>query len=142
MESRNRLRAIVPALALAISLAVPVSAQDSSSAASNESAAGSGGQASGGQAGAGAEQWASGVYDSTKTAVNDSLITLKIKVGILKEKAVAGDDIHVSTQNGVVTLAGSVHSALAMTQAEQIARSTGGVRDVTNKLGVATQATD
>jgi len=138
MESRNRLRAIVPALALAISLAVPVSAQDSSSGAQNESAAESGGQ----HAGAGAEQWASGVYDSTKTAVNDSLITLKLKVGILKENAVGGDDIHVSTQNGVVTLAGSVHSALAMTQAEQIARSTGGVRDVTNKLGVATQATD
>src|SRR5713101_3212887 len=109
MESRKRLGAIVPALALAISLAVPVSAQDSSSGAQNESAAGSSGEASGGQAGA--EQWASGVYDSTKTAVNDSLITLKIKIGMLEEKAVAGDDIHVSTQNGVVTLAGSVHSA-------------------------------
>jgi osmotically-inducible protein OsmY len=138
MESRKRLGAIVPALALAISLAVPVSAQDSSSGAQNESVAGSGGQ----QAGAGAEQWASGVYDSTKTAVDDSLITLKIKIGILKEKAVAGDDIHVSTQNGVVTLAGKAHSALAVTQAEQIARATGGVRDVTNKLGVATQTTD
>src|SRR5207302_4815875 len=85
------------------------------------------------------EQWAADVYDNAKTAATDSLITLKIKVALMKEKTIGENDvIHVTTNDGVVTLAGRVHSTVAVTGAEQIARSTGGVREVSNKLGVAT----
>ena len=127
-----------PALALAMSFAVPVNAQSPASGTPSEPAT-----ASSPQPGEQTEQWASGVYAGAKTAVSDTLITLKVKVAILKDQAVSGNDIHVSTTDGIVTLMGNVSSIAVMTQAEQIARSTtSSVRDVVNQLQVVGSTID
>jgi hypothetical protein len=126
-----------PALALALGFAVPVNAQNPASGTPNEPAT-----ASSAQPGEQTEQWAPGVYDGAKTAVSDTLITLKVKVAILKDQAVSGNDIHISTTDGIVTLMGNVRNIAVMTQAEQIARSTTSVRDVVNQLRVVGSTTD
>jgi len=136
MERRNRFGVVVPALGLAISLAVPVSAQDSSIGTQPQPKA-----AADAQAGQTSKEWASDAYEKAKTAISDSLITLKVKIAMLEQRMVAGENIHVSTQDGVVTLNGRVHSSLALTQAEETARSTSGVREVANKLRIITTRT-
>ena len=139
MKGKKPLRVVGSALAVAVSFAISADAQDVGFKAQDEPASSSTTEQT--------EQWATGVYDSAKTAASDTLITLKIKVALLKEKTVGENDIiHVSTNNGVVTLAGNVHSSIAMTHAEEVARSARGVRDVANKLGLTptapTAATD
>lgn len=87
-------------------------------------------------AGVSAENAVSDAYHGTATAVKDSTLTAKIKTALHDDKVTSGADIHVTTVAKVVTLRGSVKSADISSRAEEIARNTSGVKDVTNKLKV------
>ena len=73
---------------------------------------------------------------STGEFIDDSVITTKVKTNLLADKMVNGLDISVETVKGRVLLAGSVKSSDERRHAEELARSVGGVRDVSNKLVV------
>ena len=72
----------------------------------------------------------------------DEWITMKVQAQYFLDQTIKGRQIEVNTRGGVVTLTGSVTSALEKQQAEQIARETDGVRRVVNQLtvGAAGQA--
>jgi hyperosmotically inducible protein len=82
--------------------------------------------------------------DSMGQAVNraedmtgDAWITSKIQARYFADNDVEGHEINVDTQNGVVTLKGSVESQSERNQAVAIARNTDGVKEVRNQLTIA-----
>jgi hyperosmotically inducible periplasmic protein len=75
--------------------------------------------------------------EKTGEVINDSAITTDLKTKYLAEPGVPGVDIHVETNNGVVTLTGNVKTKAEMTKAMSIARGTHGVKRVVNHLRVA-----
>jgi osmotically-inducible protein OsmY len=79
---------------------------------------------------------AAGSADAPGAAVTppDGWITAKIQAKYFMDGDVKGRDINVDTVNGVVTLKGSVESDGERRQAEALARSTDGVRQVQNQL--------
>lgn len=79
--------------------------------------------------------------DQTGEVVTDAAITTAVKTKLLGDPDVKGLKIDVDTKNGVVTLAGTVHSAAERTEAVRLARTTKGVKSVTNKLVLDTAAT-
>lgn len=78
--------------------------------------------------------------DTAKTEVTDSWITLKTKMALLADERVSANDVHVTTQKGVITLNGTVPSADAKQAAESEALKTTGARRVVNRLAVARTA--
>jgi hyperosmotically inducible periplasmic protein len=76
---------------------------------------------------------ASNAWQGTKTAVSDTDITAKVKLGLHNDKLTSGQDIHVDTHEGVVTLTGHAPSAAAL-HAGRIARETTGVVGVNNDI--------
>lgn len=66
----------------------------------------------------------------------DAAITMKIQAKYAGDDVVKGRNIDVDTDNGVVTLKGSVDSAREKQAAEQIARQVEGVQRVVNELKV------
>ena len=70
-------------------------------------------------------------------AITDAWITTKIKADFINESALKGSDINVDTNDHVVTLKGTVASLAGKSRAEQIAKSTSGVKRVINTLTVA-----
>ena len=73
-------------------------------------------------------------------AVKDSWVTMKIHSLFVPEDALEGSDIDVDTNAGVVTLTGTVPTAAAKTRAVAIAKSTDGVKNVTDQLRVVASA--
>ena len=71
--------------------------------------------------------------------IDDSTITTKVKSELLGEMKVRSTHVHVKTRQGVVWLTGSVRSADDRSAAEDVARNVSGVKDVENKLKVATE---
>ena len=71
-----------------------------------------------------------------KETVTDSAVTAKLKTQFLANDALRKGDISVTTNNGVVTLTGTVPSEAAHQQAVDIARQASGVRRVEDKLRV------
>jgi hyperosmotically inducible protein len=69
-------------------------------------------------------------------AIDDSVITTKIKSSILSDSSIKGSDISVDTKNGEVTLTGSVKNQTQMDRAQKLAQNTDGVKGVNNKLAV------
>ncbi len=67
----------------------------------------------------------------------DAAVTMKIQAAYASDDVVKGRNIDVDTDNGVVTLKGSVDSLHERDAAEQIARETAGVKRVVNTLVVA-----
>jgi hyperosmotically inducible periplasmic protein len=86
------------------------------------------------EAGQSAESTVGHVYQGTKTAVEDSALTAKVKTALHDDKITTGTDIHVTTVASVVTLKGAVPSADVSAHAEKVARDTTGVKGVKNKL--------
>ncbi len=85
------------------------------------------------------EKTASGVKSaagSVKTAMSDVYITAATKVRLLANEATPGREINVDTDDGVVTLFGSVPTAAAKATAEAEARKVAGVKQVMNELEV------
>jgi hyperosmotically inducible periplasmic protein len=75
--------------------------------------------------------------DKAGEVITDSAITTDLKTKYLAEPGVPGVDIHVETNNGVVTLTGNVKTKAEMTKAMSIARGTHGVKRVVNHLKMA-----
>lgn len=80
------------------------------------------------------------VVDSTKSIASeakgdiaDSWITTKVKSTLLYSSNVAGSDIDVSTENGVVTLSGKVSSGAERDLAVELAQNVRGVKSVDAK---------
>jgi len=68
--------------------------------------------------------------------VADAEITTAVKTKLLGVKDVIANDINVDTNEGVVTLKGSVPTEAQKTRAAEIARETAGVKRVVNDLTV------
>ncbi len=68
--------------------------------------------------------------------IDDSAITTKVKSAIFKDPNLRASEIHVETFQGTVQLSGFVDSASASLKAAKHARSTKGVKSVTNNLVV------
>lgn len=75
------------------------------------------------------------VYAAHKD-IKDSDITLAIESQLMINDAVDAHMIDVKTNEGIVTLSGSVDNLLAKDQAERITESIKGVRAVVNKISV------
>ena len=82
--------------------------------------------------------------DKTKNAaektgdfITDSAITTAVKTKLLADDKTPGLKIDVDTNNGVVTLSGTVPTKVAENKAVADARGTKGVKRVVNKLKVA-----
>jgi hyperosmotically inducible protein len=71
---------------------------------------------------------------STGEYIDDAAITAKVKSAFVSDDSVRALDVKVDTFRGVVQLSGFVDSAAQKSRAEQIARTTNGVRDVTNNI--------
>jgi hyperosmotically inducible periplasmic protein len=71
---------------------------------------------------------------STGEYIDDTAITAKVKGAFVKDDSVKALDVQVETFRGVVQLSGFVDSAFQRSRAEQIARTTSGVRDVSNNI--------
>jgi BON domain len=69
-------------------------------------------------------------------AVDDSIITAKIKSALVQEPATQARQVKVKTLHGVVQLSGFVDSTESRQRAEVIAGTTEGVTDVHNNLKV------
>ena len=75
-------------------------------------------------------------HTSASTQMSDSSITTSIKSQLITSSAVKARDVDVNTEEGVVYLTGRVGSPAERTEAERIARSVSGVREVKNDLEV------
>jgi osmotically-inducible protein OsmY len=73
---------------------------------------------------------------TTGEAVTDGWITTKIKAKMIDEDVLKGSDVSVDTNDHVVTLKGTVKSDAGKARAEEIARTTDGVKRVVNSLVV------
>ena len=71
-----------------------------------------------------------GAAEDAGDAVSDSWITTKVKSQFAADELVKALDINVSTNGGVVTLAGIVESSAARSRAISITKGTKGVKRV------------
>lgn len=82
-------------------------------------------------------------FDATeyaKATASDMWITTAVKTRLLADDATPGLDINVDTEDGRVTLFGTVGSDAARRRAAEEARKVGGVREVENVLQVVPPA--
>jgi hyperosmotically inducible periplasmic protein len=66
----------------------------------------------------------------------DDAISAKVKAAIVADPGLSTLQIDVDTKNSVVTLNGTVDTAMSKERAEQIAQNVGGVRSVIDNLTV------
>lgn len=71
--------------------------------------------------------------------VDDSTLTARVKMALLKDSAGDAMDINVETSKGVVQLAGFVDSEKTISRAGEVAAETDGVVEVSNRLRVHTK---
>lgn len=74
----------------------------------------------------------------TKAPVTDTWLTAKTKLALVADERVTGRQITVETQNGIITLGGTVDSDEAKTAAEEAAKSVEGGKGIKNNLRVTT----
>jgi hyperosmotically inducible periplasmic protein len=74
--------------------------------------------------------------DKTGEVLTDAAVTSEVKTKFLAEPGVSGLDIHVNTNNGIVTLTGTVKSKAEANKAMMIARDSKGVKRVVNHLKI------
>lgn len=74
--------------------------------------------------------------NSIGTAISDTDITAKVKLGLTGLKSLKGSDIKVTTTYGVVTLDGTVTGVKAKSAADDVALSVEGVQGVDDHLRV------
>jgi hyperosmotically inducible protein len=75
--------------------------------------------------------------ETTGQALDDSVITSKVKAALIVDPQTEARDIHVTTYRGVVQLAGFVNSKAESNDAKRIAAGTTGVRHVDDELRIA-----
>jgi hyperosmotically inducible protein len=86
-----------------------------------------------------ADKMASATDRATTTAAKnaeDDAISAKVKAAIVADPGLSTLQIDVDTKNSVVTLNGTVDTAMSKERAEQIAQNVGGVRSVIDNLTV------
>ena len=71
-----------------------------------------------------------------REVTEDTTITSKVKGEFAKDKTVSALDIHVQTNNGVVTLSGNAKTGEEAEKAVTLAKSTAGVTSVKNEIKV------
>jgi len=76
---------------------------------------------------------------SLAAAPPDAWITTKTKLALITSDSVSASSVNVDTTNGQVTLHGKVASGAEKAEAERIARSIDGVKNVRNMLQVVTE---
>ena len=76
--------------------------------------------------------------DATGKAMDDTMITAKVKAALLAEPGLKSAQIDVATNDATVTLTGSVASDSVRDRAKQIAQATEGVKDVVDNLNLKT----
>ena len=69
---------------------------------------------------------------------DDKVITSKVKTALVKDPAVKGGDVNVTTFQGVVQLSGFVENQTQKERAGELARQVNGVSEVHNDLIVQT----
>lgn len=74
----------------------------------------------------------------TGTAIDDTVVTAKVKAAIFAEPGLKTLQINVATADGVVTLTGSVDSQAGKDRTAEIAGAVAGVNRVENRLVVKT----
>ena len=67
---------------------------------------------------------------------SDAVITTKVKAAIVAEKDLSALDVAAETNNGVVTLTGTVATAAQADAAARVTRGVEGVKQVENKVKV------
>lgn len=72
----------------------------------------------------------------TKSAMSDSWVTAKTKIGLAGDSRVKGTQVSVETKNGEVMLRGKVDSDEAKKAAAEVAKGVDGVKSVKNDLQV------
>jgi len=75
--------------------------------------------------------------DSVGAAIDDAVITTKVKSTFLGNDRLKGSHIKVTATNGVVTLRGSAPSADSKAAAEELARNVDGVKSIDDELTTA-----
>ena len=73
--------------------------------------------------------------------VDDSTVTAKVKSKLAADSQTSAIKIGVETNNGVVKLTGTVPTNTEKTKAEQLARNTEGVKQVSNEIKVDPNST-
>ena len=74
--------------------------------------------------------------DRAAAAIDDATVTAKVKAALIAAPRVKGLAIDVATSQNVVTLSGSVDSETMRTDAQRVATSIEGVKEVRNNLTV------
>jgi hyperosmotically inducible protein len=69
--------------------------------------------------------------------VDDATLTARVKTKLVSDKAANLTRIDVDTNNGIVYLNGSVQTTQQKAKAEDLARSTDGVKKVVNNLQIS-----
>jgi osmotically-inducible protein OsmY len=72
--------------------------------------------------------------EGTGEYMDDTVITTKVKAGILNEPTLKSAEINVETFKGVVQLSGFVSSPANKATAVQVARAVGGVKSVKDDM--------
>jgi hyperosmotically inducible protein len=70
------------------------------------------------------------------TPIDDSMITTKVKAAIVAEPTLSAMPIKVKTNDGVVTLSGTIDTPDKAERAKQLAQTVDGVKTVNNELVV------
>jgi osmotically-inducible protein OsmY len=73
---------------------------------------------------------------STGQAIDDGVVTAKVKAKLIKDPVTKAHQINVETFKGTVQLSGFVESDQARTRALQLARDTEGVKQVKDALEI------
>ena len=73
---------------------------------------------------------------STGQAIDDGVVTAKVKAKLIEDPVTKAHQINVETFKGTVQLSGFVESNQARTRALQIARDTDGVKQVKDALEI------
>jgi osmotically-inducible protein OsmY len=74
--------------------------------------------------------------NTTVGAIDDSMITTKVKAAIIAEPMLSESDIKVKTNDGVVTLSGTIDTPDKAERAKQLAQTVDGVKTINNELVV------
>ena len=83
-----------------------------------------------------AQRKAGDATDRAGDAVGDAALTTKVKTKFLADNDISGLKIDVDSNNGVVTLTGTVPTAAEKNLALKVAKSTEGVKSVVDRLKV------
>src|SRR5438105_2608504 len=71
-----------------------------------------------------------------RNPMDDATITARVKTALLNDAQVSATKIDVNSDNGVVTISGTVKSKAEEDRAIEVARQVGGVKDVRSTLRV------